>query len=47
MGGGLSWFVNDRVALTPNVVAYYGLRTNTWALAPGVNLWVSLGSSEG
>ncbi|MEE2903878.1 MAG: hypothetical protein VYC39_16240 [Myxococcota bacterium] len=43
-GGGLSWFINKRVAFTPNVVAYYGLRTNTWALAPGVNLWVSLES---
>ena len=41
-GGGLSWFVNDRVALTPNVLAYYGMKTETWALAPGVNLWVSL-----
>ena len=41
-GTGVSWFINDRVALTPNVLLYYGLRTNTWALAPGVNLWVSL-----
>ena len=41
-GSGLSWFVNDRVTLTPNVLMYYGLRTETWALAPGVNLWVSL-----
>ena len=41
-GGGLTWFVNSRVGLTPNVLAYYGVRTNTWALGPGVNLWVSL-----
>ena len=41
-GGGLTWFANDRVALTPNVLIYYGLRTKTWALAPGVNLWVLL-----
>ena len=43
-GGGLTWFVNQRVGLTPNILAYYGLRTNTWALGPGVNLWVSLES---
>ena len=41
-GSGLSWLMNDRAVLTPNVLLYYGLRTNTWALAPGVNLWVSL-----
>tara|TARA_A100001015_G_C14957681_1_gene699492 strand:- start:936 stop:1301 length:366 start_codon:yes stop_codon:yes gene_type:complete len=41
-GGGLTWFANERVALTPNILVYYGLRTKTWALAPGVNLWVSL-----
>ena len=44
-GGGLTWYTNDRVALTPNVLVYYGVRTNTWALAPGVNLWVSLGGT--
>ncbi|MBL90490.1 MAG: hypothetical protein CMH56_01570 [Myxococcales bacterium] len=41
-GTGISWFIHDRAVLTPNVLVYYGLRTNTWALAPGVNLWVSL-----
>ena len=41
-GSGLSWFVNNRVMLTPNVLMYYGIKTETWALAPGVNLWVSL-----
>ena len=43
-GPGLSWFVNNRVTLTPNVLAYYGVKTQTWALAPGINLWVSLES---
>ena len=42
-GVGISWFINDRVVLTPNVLMYYGVRTDTWALAPGLNLWVSLG----
>ena len=41
-GLGLTWFVNNRVAVTPNMLVYYGLRTSTWALAPGVNVWVSL-----
>ena len=45
-GGGLSWFVNERTMLTPNVLVYYGLRTDTWALAPGINLWVSLEDEE-
>ena len=41
-GGGLSWFIHKRVALTPNILCYYGVRTDSWALAPGLNLWVSL-----
>ena len=42
VGGGVSWFIHKRVTLTPNVLLYYGVRSNTWALGPGVNLWVSL-----
>ena len=45
-GGGLSWFIHDRAMITPNVLVYYGLRTDTWALAPGVNLWVSLENED-
>ncbi|MEE2756905.1 MAG: hypothetical protein VYA30_09600 [Myxococcota bacterium] len=41
-GFGLSRFFNNRVGFTPNVLLYFGLRTNTWALVPGANLGIPL-----
>ena len=45
-GAGLSWFIHERAMITPNMLLYYGFRTDTWAIAPGINLWVSLESED-